>query len=312
MKSTRNCSRTAWTSLGLKTMCPYLHFSNSDVLTCYFNIQEQGRVRWCSLLLSWPLCKHSSLQVYLWPILQYSLQPCGPRPPRKKPSRTCVCFRAQACPRFLWCHLAKSLFTCHHGHLRLINPSLQNTQVSETKEFREQYFHHSELKDGFQGTPISLWCYRGEVVTPRWMDVDTRRPLISQLWNVTYVIGNIENYTMLCTLEVDISRLPMSCRRKLSGEGVFYRIDYDIVLLFGLTELKAMLAWKENVSPFLVFWHPFCLQNAVTDRVLNDGVQHRLYTIPFLRTIASKCKGSLLRSWFTTLLRRTVSLCICS
>ena len=58
---------------------------------------------------------------------------------------------------------------------------------------------------------------------------------------------------MLCTLEVDISRLPMSCRRKLSGEGVFYRIDYDIVLLFGLTELKAMLAWKENVSPFLVF-----------------------------------------------------------
>lgn len=28
----------------------------------------------------------------------------------------------------------------------------------------------------------------------------------------------------------------------------FFWLDYDIVLLFGLTELKAQIAWKENVS----------------------------------------------------------------
>jgi len=64
-----------------------------------------------------------------------------------------------------------------------------------------------------------------------------------------YVPINTENYTTLCTLEVDISKLPMTLQRKISGEGTFYRIDYDIVLLFGLTELQAMVAWKENVGP---------------------------------------------------------------
>jgi len=44
----------------------------------------------------------------------------------------------------------------------------------------------------------------------------------------------------------------MSHQQKLFGEGIFYRFDYDIVLLFGLTEFKAMLAWKENVGRFVL------------------------------------------------------------
>jgi len=70
-------------------------------------------------------------------------------------------------------------------------------------------------------------------------------------------MGNIENYTKLCTLEVDFSQLPVIYQRKVSGEGMYYRIDYDIVLLFGLTELKAMVAWKENVGPFSILLYPF-------------------------------------------------------
>ena len=52
-------------------------------------------------------------------------------------------------------------------------------------------------------------------------------------------------------IEVDLSHLPLSPRPKPSGAGIIYRIDYDIVLLFGLTELQAMIAWKENVGPLL-------------------------------------------------------------
>ena len=85
-----------------------------------------------------------------------------------------------------------------------------------------------------------MTCYRGEVVTPTWRDVDSRKSLISQQWNITYITDNIENYTMLCTLEVDISQLPMTYERKVSGGGMYYRAQYDIVLLFGLTELQAM------------------------------------------------------------------------
>jgi hypothetical protein len=62
----------------------------------------------------------------------------------------------------------------------------------------------------------------------------------------------IDNYTELCTIEVDLSHLPLSPRPKYSGEGTFYRTEYDIVLLFGLTEFKAAIAWKENVGLLMV------------------------------------------------------------
>jgi hypothetical protein len=72
--------------------------------------------------------------------------------------------------------------------------------------------------------------------------------------------GILENYTKLCKLEVDLSQLPASLRNKASGKGTYYHVNYDIVLLFGLTELEAVVAWKENVGPLLVLLHPFHLQ----------------------------------------------------
>ena len=63
---------------------------------------------------------------------------------------------------------------------------------------------------------------------------------------------NIENYTRLCKIKLDLSHLPLPPLTKSSGEGIYYRLDYEVILLFGLTELKAMVTWKENVSPVLV------------------------------------------------------------
>ena len=54
---------------------------------------------------------------------------------------------------------------------------------------------------------------------------------------------------------MDLSHLPLSPRAKHSGIGTFYLLEYEIVLLFGLTELEAMIAWKENVGPFLTLFH---------------------------------------------------------
>ncbi|KAF9047806.1 hypothetical protein BJ165DRAFT_1403442 [Panaeolus papilionaceus] len=104
----------------------------------------------------------------------------------------------------------------------------KNTQVSETKEFRKSYFRESESKSEFRSASFSVWCYRGTVAEPKWKDVDTK------------------NYTKLCTIEVDLSHLPLQPRTKPSGGGSYYRLDYEIVLLFGLTELKALVSWKEN------------------------------------------------------------------
>ena len=55
---------------------------------------------------------------------------------------------------------------------------MQNTQVSETKEFRKRYGSVRESKDEFQTVTVSVMCYRGDVVKPRWKDVDTRKSLI--------------------------------------------------------------------------------------------------------------------------------------
>ena len=57
-----------------------------------------------------------------------------------------------------------------------------------------------------------------------------------------------DNYTKLCTIDADLSRVPLLPKSKTTGGGSFYRLDYDIVLLFGMTELKAQVAWKEKVS----------------------------------------------------------------
>jgi hypothetical protein len=65
---------------------------------------------------------------------------------------------------------------------------------------------------------------------------------------VSLFARDVENYTKLCSIDIDLSYLPLTPRAKSTGAGTFYRLDYDIVLLFGLTELKAQVAWKEGVS----------------------------------------------------------------
>jgi hypothetical protein len=86
-------------------------------------------------------------------------------------------------------------------------------------------------------------------VTPKWKDVDASErcpPTIRLVSSMNLYIT--DNYTQLCTIEADLSGVPLLPQPKARGKGTFYRLDYDMVLLFGMTELKAQLAWKENVS----------------------------------------------------------------
>ena len=43
---------------------------------------------------------------------------------------------------------------------------------------------------------------------------------------------------------------------KFTGKGSYYRVDYDVILLFGVTELQAQIAWKENVSILRMLFNP--------------------------------------------------------
>jgi hypothetical protein len=79
---------------------------------------------------------------------------------------------------------------------------------------------------------VSVWAYRGDIALPQWKDVDT------------------DNYSKLCSIVVDLKHLvPIADQYKKTGpDGTFYRLHYKLVLLFGLSELKAVFSWKENVS----------------------------------------------------------------
>jgi hypothetical protein len=57
-------------------------------------------------------------------------------------------------------------------------------------------------------------------------------------------------------VEADTSQVP---RAPLYGEElqIFYRQDFEIILSFGLTELKAQLSWKEDVRSSFNMYAPF-------------------------------------------------------
>jgi hypothetical protein len=57
--------------------------------------------------------------------------------------------------------------------------------------------------------------------------------------------GFIDMFSTLCTVEADTSQVPRMPR--YGSQGVYYRIDFDVILSFGLTELKAQLSWTVNV-----------------------------------------------------------------
>jgi hypothetical protein len=95
-------------------------------------------------------------------------------------------------------------------------------------------------------------CYRGSQQKPEWIDTD---PGI-QLFQLPFPPSNKKNtdaFTTVCNLEADLSLIPKTVQSRPDG-GTFYTMYYDLVLVFGLTELQAQMRWFENVGvPSLFF-----------------------------------------------------------
>ena len=56
-------------------------------------------------------------------------------------------------------------------------------------------------------------------------------------------------FSTLCSVEADISHIETPPKIAFNNSSVYYIVDFDVIFSFGLTELKAFIAWKENVSP---------------------------------------------------------------
>jgi len=59
---------------------------------------------------------------------------------------------------------------------------------------------------------------------------------------------NPDLYSELCTIEVNLSHLwnTTNVQTILKGSGVYYKVSYELIMLFGGTEIEAQLSWKEN------------------------------------------------------------------
>jgi hypothetical protein len=57
-----------------------------------------------------------------------------------------------------------------------------------------------------------------------------------------------DHYQTVCKIEADTSRLTKyPTRRRGVPNSTFFELKFDVILSFGLTELKAQIAWLENV-----------------------------------------------------------------
>lgn len=71
-------------------------------------------------------------------------------------------------------------------------------------------------------------------------------------------------FSTLCTIKGDTAAMTRALKTRHSPDGTpFYQLDFSVVLLFGLTELKAQLCWVEDVRIFLSFT-PSCTLHSKT------------------------------------------------
>ena len=121
--------------------------------------------------------------------------------------------------------------------------------MSEEKEFRRSYcyvFHNAHDCDIVS---VAIMSYNGTTQDPEWTDMEPS----THAWVIlldTSLLTRADMFSRLCIVRADMSHIVLQPRHS-KRRAIYYRRDFDVVLLFGLTELKAQICWKEDVSCFL-------------------------------------------------------------
>ncbi|TFK63665.1 hypothetical protein BDN72DRAFT_902219 [Pluteus cervinus] len=105
----------------------------------------------------------------------------------------------------------------------------KNARITEETEFKHSFYSLSTYSDPLRSVTTKVFRYRGTLECPQWVDEDP------------------DMFEVMCTIEADTSAATaaLSPWRGRNGQS-YFRLDYDIVLLFGLAEFKAQIAWREN------------------------------------------------------------------
>jgi hypothetical protein len=125
--------------------------------------------------------------------------------------------------------------------------SLQGTRVSEDKEFRRDYVINHRNPNDCGTINSDVTSYHGSQ-EPQWTDTEPRLCLALP-FNLRVLTTRPECFSTLCIVEADTTPMIKAIKPSRGLDGLlFYPQEFGVVLLFGLTELKAQLSWTENVS----------------------------------------------------------------
>ncbi|KAL1726860.1 hypothetical protein EV714DRAFT_286913 [Schizophyllum commune] len=106
----------------------------------------------------------------------------------------------------------------------------ENTQILQEQEFREPYSRSYESPPSAPAR-MSVRVYRGTKPNPRWIDEDKG-----------------DKFSVLCNIKAG-AEINQQATRETNCEGKeYWRLRLEVVLLLGLTELKAQIAWKDATS----------------------------------------------------------------
>ncbi|KAF6748669.1 hypothetical protein DFP72DRAFT_555314 [Ephemerocybe angulata] len=111
------------------------------------------------------------------------------------------------------------------GQFSVILP--KGTQVRSTEEFKYDIKIAFKDREQLRGGSMDIISYTGESKNPRWIDDEPGK------------------YTTVCRVEGDLSKVAAPERMNPDGEK-FGILQASIVLLFGMTELKAQLSYMED------------------------------------------------------------------
>ncbi|KAF9650929.1 hypothetical protein BDM02DRAFT_3213948 [Thelephora ganbajun] len=120
------------------------------------------------------------------------------------------------------------------------------TKVLEDREIRHKFCALSEGTPP-QHAPSTIVKYTGSLVSPEWEDVE-KGGVFNFPW---YFVKSAQNqkkdkFQTLCYVRADLSTAP--CTSSLAAGKMGYRRDYDVILLVGLTELKAQVSWIDSAT----------------------------------------------------------------
>ncbi|CCM04651.1 uncharacterized protein FIBRA_06835 [Fibroporia radiculosa] len=99
-------------------------------------------------------------------------------------------------------------------------------RIHENGEVYQELYKEAREKTALNKISTEITCYRGKSKNPGWLDTEP------------------EMFSCLCTVHADTSRI---LRIKRNGpKGTYFSQEFKVVLLCGLTELKAQISWMEN------------------------------------------------------------------